>query len=127
MSEYLAFFFFHMVITNLGSFFFSFSLIMHMYTLFMHNLFSLFFQSLFVWTHNFTAVFSRGKKRFTTCCFGYTFHTAKSTCSFPLSRHSTTWRASPHSQFGHYFCSNLYGSAPRGSRGVKKSDFFFAN
>ena len=30
-----------------------------------------------------------------------------------------------HSQFGHYFCSNLYGSAPRGPRGVKKLDFFF--
>ena len=27
-----------------------------------------------------------------------------------------------HSRFGHYFCSNLYGRAPRG---VKKSDFFF--
>ena len=28
------------------------------------------------------------------------------------------------SRFGHYFCSNLYGCAPRGPRGVKKSDFF---
>jgi hypothetical protein len=27
--------------------------------------------------------------------------------------------------FGHYFCSNLYGRAPRGPRGVEKSDFFF--
>ena len=26
-----------------------------------------------------------------------------------------------HSRFGHYFCSNLYGCAPRGPRGVKKS------
>ena len=25
-----------------------------------------------------------------------------------------------HSRFGHYFCSNLYGSAPRGPRGVKR-------
>ena len=33
---------------------------------------------------------------------------------------------STHSRFGHYFCSNLYGSAPRGPRGVKKSDFFFS-
>ena len=32
-----------------------------------------------------------------------------------------------NSRFGHYFCSNLYGSAPRGPRGVKKSDFFFTN
>ena len=30
-----------------------------------------------------------------------------------------------HSRFGHYFCSNLYGHAPRGPRGVKKSDLFF--
>jgi hypothetical protein len=30
-----------------------------------------------------------------------------------------------HSRFGHYFCSNLYGRAPRGPRGVKKSFFFF--
>ena len=30
-----------------------------------------------------------------------------------------------HSRFRHYFCSNLYGSAPRGPRGVKKSEFFF--
>ena len=29
-----------------------------------------------------------------------------------------------HSWFGHYFCSNLYGCAPRGPRGVKKSEFF---
>ena len=29
-----------------------------------------------------------------------------------------------HSRFRHYFCSNLYGSAPRGPWGVKKSDFF---
>ena len=33
----------------------------------------------------------------------------------------------PHSWFRHYFCSNLYVSAPRGPRGVKKSDFFFTN
>ena len=26
-----------------------------------------------------------------------------------------------HSQFGHYFCSNLHGRAPRGPRSVKKS------
>ena len=26
----------------------------------------------------------------------------------------------PHSQFGHYFCSNLHGRTPRGPRGVKK-------
>ena len=32
-----------------------------------------------------------------------------------------------HSQFGHYFYSNLYGRAPRGPRGVKKSEFFFYN
>ena len=25
-----------------------------------------------------------------------------------------------HSRFRHYFCSNLYGSAPRGPRGVKR-------
>ena len=30
-----------------------------------------------------------------------------------------------HSRFGHYFCSNLYGRAPRGPRSVKKSDFFY--
>jgi hypothetical protein len=30
-----------------------------------------------------------------------------------------------HSQFGHYFYSNLYGCTPRGPRGVKKSEFFF--
>ena len=30
-----------------------------------------------------------------------------------------------HSRFGRYFCSNLYGRAPRGPRGVKKSDFFY--
>ena len=30
-----------------------------------------------------------------------------------------------HSRFGHYFYSNLYGRAPRGPRGVKKSDLFF--
>jgi hypothetical protein len=30
-----------------------------------------------------------------------------------------------HSRFGHYFCSNLYGRAPRGPKGVKKSEFFF--
>ena len=30
---------------------------------------------------------------------------------------------STHSRFAHYFCSNLYGRAPRGPRGVKKSDF----
>ena len=36
---------------------------MHTYTLFKHEpIFFYFFQSLFVWTHNFTAVFSRGKK-----------------------------------------------------------------
>ena len=29
-------------------------------------------------------------------------------------------RAISHSRFRHYFCSNLYGSAPRGPRGVKK-------
>ena len=29
-----------------------------------------------------------------------------------------------HSRFGHNFCSNLYGCAPRGPRGVKKSEFF---
>ena len=29
-----------------------------------------------------------------------------------------------HSRFGHYFCSNLYGHAPRGPKGVKKLDFF---
>ena len=34
--------------------------------------------------------------------------------------------ANAHSRFGHYFCSNLYGSAPRDPRGVKKSDFFFS-
>ena len=34
------------------------------------------------------------RKKFTTCCFSSTFHTAKCTCSFPLSRRSTTWRAS---------------------------------
>ena len=28
--------------------------------------------------------------------------------------------AAPHSRFGHYFCSNLYGRAPRGPRGVQK-------
>ena len=28
-----------------------------------------------------------------------------------------------HSWFGHYFCSNLYGSAPRGPRGVKNQNF----
>jgi hypothetical protein len=28
------------------------------------------------------------------------------------------------SRFRHYFCSNLYRCAPRGSRGVKKSEFF---
>ena len=33
---------------------------------------------------------------------------------------------SPHSRFRHFFCSNLYGSTPRGPRGVKKSDFFFS-
>ena len=32
---------------------------------------------------------------------------------------------STHSRFRHYFCSNLYGRAPRGPRGVIKSDFFF--
>jgi hypothetical protein len=32
--------------------------------------------------------------------------------------------SAPHSRFGHYFCSNLYGRAPRGPRGVKKSEFF---
>ena len=32
----------------------------------------------------------------------------------------------PHSRFGHYFCSNLYGRAPRGPRGVK-NQFFFTN
>ena len=31
----------------------------------------------------------------------------------------------PHSRFGHYFCSNLYGRAPRGPRGVKKSQLVF--
>ena len=36
-----------------------------------------------------------------------------------------TWM--PHSRFGHYFCINLYGRAPRGPRGVKKSEFFFTN
>ena len=30
-----------------------------------------------------------------------------------------------HSRFGHYFYSNLYGRAPRGPRGVKKSHLFF--
>ena len=30
-----------------------------------------------------------------------------------------------HSRFGHYFCSNLYGPAPRGPSGVKKSDFYY--
>ena len=38
----------------------------------------------------------------------------------------TIWGPPTHSRFGHYFCSNLYGSAPRGPRGVKKSDFFFS-
>ena len=33
-------------------------------------------------------------------------------------------KADTHSRFGHYFCSNLYGRAPRGPRGVKISDFF---
>ena len=87
-----------MVITNLGSFF-SFSLIMHTYTLFMHEpIFSFFSHFLFGPTIS-QLCFHEEKKRFTTCCFGYTFHTAKSTCSFPLSRHSTTWRASYHSAY----------------------------
>ena len=30
----------------------------------------------------------------------------------------------PHSRFGHYFCSNLYGPAPRRPWGVKKIRFF---
>ena len=30
-----------------------------------------------------------------------------------------------HSQLEHYFCPNLYGRAPRGPMGVKKSHFFF--
>ena len=30
-----------------------------------------------------------------------------------------------HSRFGHYFCSNLYGCAPRGPRGVQKSRKIF--
>ena len=30
-----------------------------------------------------------------------------------------------HSWFGHYFRSNPYGCAPRGPRGVKKSEFLF--
>ena len=38
----------------------------------------------------------------------------------------TVWsHDSLNSRFRHYFCSNLYGSAPRGPRGVKKSEFFF--
>ena len=39
-------------------------------------------------------------------------------------KHWTGWMAWAHSKFGHYFCSNLYGRAPRGPRGVKKSEFF---
>ena len=31
-----------------------------------------------------------------------------------------TNQTNQHSRFGHYFCSNLYGSAPRGPRGVKR-------
>ena len=34
------------------------------------------------------------------------------------------FKALSHSRFGHYFYSNLYGRAPRGPRGVKKSDLF---
>ena len=37
------------------------------------------------------------------------------------------YKSLTHSQFGHYFCSNLYGCAPRGPRDVQKSDFFFKN
>jgi len=33
--------------------------------------------------------------------------------------------APAHSRFGQYFCSNLYGRAPRGPRGVTKSDLIF--
>jgi hypothetical protein len=39
----------------------------------------------------------------------------------------SNWESCSHSRFGHYFCSNLYGRAPMGPRGVKKSDFFFSN
>ena len=35
------------------------------------------------------------------------------------------FEAGAHSRFGHYFCSNLHGSAPRGPRGVTISEFFF--
>ena len=42
-----------------------------------------------------------------------------------VSSNTSRLEAHTHSRFRHYFCSNLYGSAPRGPRGVKKSDFFF--
>jgi hypothetical protein len=37
------------------------------------------------------------------------------------------FKALSHSRFGHYFYSNLYGRAPRGPRGVKKSEFFLTD
>ena len=46
--------------------------------------------------------------------------------NFKIVQNRPTVKAVSHSRFRHYFCSNLYGSAPRGPRGVKKSDFFFS-
>ena len=48
MSEYLAFFFFHMVITNLGSFFFFLTDYAYAYNLFMHEPISSFFSVTFL-------------------------------------------------------------------------------
>ena len=42
----------------------------------------------------------------------------------PISNGFSFLGSKAFSQFGHYFCSNLYGRAPRGPRGVKKSVFF---
>ena len=43
----------------------------------------------------------------------------------PISNGFSFLGSKAHSRFGHYFCSNLYGRAPRGPRGVKKSNFFY--
>ena len=65
---------------------------------------------------------------------GWCFHSRTKIKQEPLKHFSSPWiklnsryprlRYISHSRFGHYFYSNLYGRAPKGPRGVKKSDFF---
>ena len=61
------------------------------------------------------------------CSFGadWAVLAVLSTLSHMTHRGLTSPHSTSNSRFGHYFCSNLYGRAPMGPLGVKKSEFLF--